>query len=195
MVKKVKKVKDELLDHDFDGIQELDNELPPWWLTLFYVTIIWSVAYLIYYHVLGIGPSSIEEYQAEMARAAQIQQQTPTPGGGPVAQVMEPRMDPASLQEGKAIFDKNCTPCHGKLGEGLIGPNLTDDYWIHGGRFQDIVRVITNGVPAKGMIAWNAVLKPEEILNVASYVESLRGTNPPNAKAPEGEKYVPETGN
>ncbi len=190
MVKKVKKVKDELLDHDFDGIQELDNELPPWWLPMFYVTLVWSVAYLIYYHVLGIGPSSLEEYQAEMARAAQMYRQ-PAPQT-PAATVLEPRMDEASLREGKAIYDKNCIPCHGKLGEGLIGPNLTDDYWIHGGRFEDVVRTITNGVPAKGMIAWKTVLKPEDIVKVASYVESLRGTNPPNAKAPEGEKYIPE---
>ena len=192
MVKKIEKVKDELLDHDFDGIQELDNELPPWWLMLFYITIIWSVVYLLYYHVLGIGPSSAEEYQQEMARAEQLygkQQQ----GGGATAAVMDedlkPLTDQAALAAGKAIYTKNCVACHGPNGEGGIGPNLTDEYWIHGGSFKDIVHTITVGVPQKGMVPWGPVLKKDEIIQVASYVWSLYGTNPPNAKAPEGEKY------
>ncbi len=195
MVKKIEKVKDELLDHDFDGIQELDNELPPWWLMLFYITIIWSVVYLLYYHVLGIGPSSIEEYQQEMARAEKLygSQQS----GGEAAAIPEeelkPLTDQASLEAGKAIFQKNCVACHGPDGGGGIGPNLTDEYWIHGGSFKDIVHTITVGVPQKGMVPWGPVLKKDEILQVASYVWSLYGTQPSNPKAPEGEKYVRET--
>lgn len=191
MVKKIEKVKDELLDHDFDGIQELDNELPPWWLMLFYITIIWSVVYLLYYHVLGIGPSSIEEYQQEMARAEKLYGSQKS--GGTAAAIPEedlkPLTDKASLEAGKAVYTKNCVACHGPNGEGGIGPNLTDEYWIHGGSFKDIVHTITVGVPQKGMVPWGPVLKKDEILQVASYVWSLYGTNPPNAKAPEGEKY------
>jgi cytochrome c oxidase cbb3-type subunit 3 len=191
MVKKFEKVKDELLDHDYDGIQELDNELPPWWLWLFYITIIWGVVYMIYYHVLGTGPSSAEEYQMEMVRAAEMYQQ---PGGDAAGAVEQEVIkvaaltDEQSLAEGKTIYTKNCVPCHGNNGEGTVGPNLTDDYWIHGAAMQDMVITITNGVPAKGMISWAPILTPEEIVKVASYIRTLHGTNPPNPKAPEGEK-------
>jgi cytochrome c oxidase cbb3-type subunit 3 len=193
MVKKFEKVKDELLDHEYDGIQELDNELPPWWLWLFYITIIWSVVYMVYYHVLGTGPSSAEEYQMELARAETMYQQ---PGGDAAASVegqesaqkIVALTDAQSLEEGMTIFGKNCVPCHGTAGEGTIGPNLTDDYWIHGATMKDMVNTITNGIPAKGMISWAPVLEPDEIVKVASYIRSLHNTNPPNAKAPEGEK-------
>lgn len=194
MVKKFEKVKDELLDHNYDGIQELDNELPPWWLWLFYITIIWSVVYMIYFHVLGTGPSSAEEYQAEV-HAAQMKYSQPsgnatagTTTGQEGGQKIAALADAQSLAEGKAIFDKNCVPCHGPDGGGTVGPNLTDDYWIHGGSMNDMVKTIVNGVPAKGMISWEPVLKPDEIVKVASYIRSLHGTNPPNPKAPEGEK-------
>lgn len=190
MVKKFEKVKDELLDHDYDGIQELDNELPPWWLWLFYITIIWAVVYMIYFHVLGTGPSSAEEYRAEI-QAAQMKYSQPSGGetaGVTADQNIVALTDEQSLAEGKAIFDKNCVPCHGPDGGGTVGPNLTDDYWIHGGSMKDMVKTITNGVPAKGMIAWGPILKPDEIVTVASYVRSLHGTNPPTGKAPEGEK-------
>lgn len=191
MVKKFEKVKDELLDHDYDGIQELDNELPPWWLWLFYITIIFGVIYMIHYHVLGTGPSSAEEYQQEMA-AAQALYGSRTPGAaglaGETAEKIEPLTDEQSLAEGKAIFEKNCFPCHGMHGEGGVGPNLTDEYWIHGARMGDLVRTITSGVPAKGMVPWGPILKEDGVKKVASYVITLRGTNPPNAKAPQGEK-------
>lgn len=189
-----KKVKDELLDHNFDGIQELDNELPPWWLYLFYFTIAFSVVYLLYYHVLGIGDLSIAEYEkemkaAEMKYAGAVTPEGPQAGAPTEAAAMSPLTDEASIAQGKEIFATNCTPCHGQHGEGVIGPNLTDDYWIHGkGQFSDIVQVVTNGVPAKGMISWGPVLGKEKILKVASYVMTLHGTNPPNPKAPEGQK-------
>ena len=190
MVKKFEKVKDELLDHDYDGIQELDNELPPWWLWLFYITIIWAVVYMVYYHVLGTGPSSAEEYQMEMARTETRYQQQggETGAAGQEETKLTALTDEQSLAEGKTIFTKNCVPCHGNNGEGTVGPNLTDDYWIHGATMKDMVNTITNGVPAKGMIAWIPVLTPDEIVKVASYIRTLHGTNPPDAKAPEGEK-------
>lgn len=107
---------------------------------------------------------------------------------------LEPLTDDASLAAGKEIYDLNCVPCHGKFGEGGIGPNLTDDYWIHGGRYADLIHIINVGVPAKGMIAWDRTLKPQQIEEVASYIETLRGTDPPNPKAPQGDLYQQDEG-
>ena len=282
-----KKEKDVLLDHSYDGIQELDNDLPPWWLWMFYITIIWAVLYLIYYHVLGAGDLPAEEYMKEMnpayekteqagfsigysspffqsekeltplrrvqiareneraaaiAKAEQKEKQASeepasladisfneimqaamqkasatdleklknafpdiyatyqagTAGGRVAAEAeqkpqepeIEPLTDEASLASGESIFLTNCATCHGKQGEGGIGPNMTDDYYIHGGRMTDIVKTITNGVPAKGMISWRGILNEKQIKEVASYLITLRGTNPPNAKAPQGEKMT-----
>jgi len=184
MVKKIEKVKDELLEHNFDGIQELDNELPPWWLILFYISIIFGVIYMLYFHVFAVGPSSEEEYLNEMAKAEELYKKS-APSGE--VQGVAALTDEKNLAEGKTIFETSCFPCHGKLGEGGIGPNLTDKYWIHGGHFDEIVYTITNGAKEKGMIAWNTQLNSEQILQVASYVVTLQGTNPPNAKAPQGE--------
>lgn len=188
------KVKDELLEHDYDGIQELDNDLPPWWLYLFYFTIIYSVGYMAYYHVLGWGELQEAEYRSEM-RAAEVRY-----GGGetgpevadggttPVAIPMEAFTDDANLASGKEVYMTHCMPCHGVHGEGTVGPNMTDEYWVHGGTMKDIVNTINVGVPAKGMISWKPVLNPLQIKQVSSYILSLQGTNPPNPKAPEGEK-------
>lgn len=103
---------------------------------------------------------------------------------------LSPLSDAGSLEKGKAIFERECFTCHGKLGEGGIGPNMTDDYWIHGGDFPSIVTTITKGVPAKGMISWEKTLSKDDIVNVASFLLTLQGTNPPNAKAPQGEKMT-----
>ena len=276
---------DVLMDHDYDGIKELDNDLPPWWLWMFYITIIWSVIYLIHYHVIGTGDSSAVEYLKEMnpdyeettnvagfsieyrsplytgeqeltplsrvqlaiaqekeaARLLAEQKalgetsvsisdisfdeiimaamsaatpedleklQTAFPdiydsyqqGGGSgestaVAAeekesklVLDPLTDDASLASGEATYTTHCLTCHGKLGEGGIGPNFTDDYFLHGNTIGDMVTVINKGVPAKGMISWRGILKEQEIHEVASYIQTLQGTDPPNAKAPQGEK-------
>jgi mono/diheme cytochrome c family protein len=280
-----KNIDDLLMDHDYDGIRELDNDLPPWWLWLFYITIIWSFIYLVHYHVIGTGDSSEVEYLKEMdpnweesmAKAGfsieyrsplynsgddltpltRVQQalaqekeearllaeknamgevnvsisdisfneiimaamsaatpedleklQTAFPEiwdayqkGGSEGQTqaattdveelevdLEPLTDSASLASGESIYFANCVTCHGKLGEGGIGPNFTDDYFIHGHTIGNMVTVINTGVPAKGMISWRAILKDQQILEVASYIQTLIGTNPPNAKAPQGEK-------
>ena len=217
---------DKLLDHNYDGIQELDNKLPPWWLNLFYITIIWGVAYFFYFHVFEIGNSQIDSYNEEMGISTEqsgplglkdykspfadkggaqqpVQQpQQPQPGDEAAAAApvtTEPAApevhydlitDPARLQNGEKVFKTNCFPCHGMNGEGGIGPNLTDNYWINGdGSFSKIVSIIQNGVPVKGMISWKPILSEKDILDVASHVYKLRGTNPPNAKAPQGEKY------
>ncbi|MCF7797808.1 MAG: c-type cytochrome [Lentisphaeria bacterium] len=121
-----------------------------------------------------------------------------TGSGADKAEPEEPELealtDDASLAAGKEIYDLNCVPCHGKFGEGGIGPNLTDDYWINGGRYADIIHIINVGVPAKGMIAWDRTLKPQQIQEVASYIETLRGTDPPNPKAPQGDLFQQDEG-
>lgn len=278
-----KKEKDVLLNHDYDGIQELDNDLPPWWLWLFYLTIIWGALYMLYYHVLGTGDSSAVEYlkeidpnykvgtqsagfsigyhsplsereddltplsrlqltqareKEEAVRLAEekargegsvnlkdlsfeeiilaamevakpedlnklqsafpdisdkyLKESSTTKTEAPAKKeeeiVIEPLTDEASLASGEAIFLANCATCHGKLGEGGIGPNFTDEYFLHGPTLGNMITVIKNGVAAKGMISWRGILKEEQILEVASYILTLRGTNPPNAKAPQGEK-------
>ncbi len=275
-----KKEKDVLMDHDYDGIQELDNDLPPWWLWLFYISIIWSVFYLIHYHVLGTGDSSEVEYlkeinpdqeittagakfsigyqspfntsveevtplsrvQAALAKEREAAMLAAQKEGGSLTlkdlsfkevmiaamtvargedldklkntfpeiwteyqegeniekekitgakepgPVIEPLTDSGGLAAGEAIYIANCLTCHGKLGEGGIGPNMTDEYFIHGPTLSNMIATILNGVPAKGMISWRPILKEEQILQVASYILTLRSSNPPNAKAPQGEK-------
>lgn len=182
-----------LMDHNYDGIRELDNHLPPWWKGLFYLSILFAFGYLIVYHVSGSAPLSAEEYaiameQAEDARLARLASQ-------PEAQIDEANVEAvteaALLAEGKTIFARNCAQCHKDLGQGGIGPNLTDAYWLHGGTMPDIYRTIKVGVQEKGMVPWEGVLSPGQIQNVASYILSLQGSNPPNAKAPQGELYVP----
>lgn len=301
------KKKDALLDHNFDGIQELDNDLPPWWLWLFYISIIISVAYILHYHVFDTGDLMVVEYNKEVdpnwqpvEEAGGISQtflktyQSPyyspdgdvTPktleqfkkyigpevdfsmlvmealrryddesmeklqlafdenigkkvgfntimveammraddleleklksafpevwasiseGGGKMTRktvtdesATEPLIaelpkidaltDKVSLASGKTVFEKNCVSCHGKFGEGGIGPNFTDDYWIHGAGMANMVNIINKGVPAKGMISWRGVLKDNEIKQVASYILAMHGTNPPKAKKPQGMK-------
>ncbi len=271
---------DLLLDHNYDGIRELDNKLPPWWLYLFYVTIVWGIGYLIYYHVLGIGDLSHAEYMKELdpswkpsapsegfsigyhspfyrsedltprrrseiaktGEAAMLFTEAERGDKGaavseldfeqlilaamnvskpedleklknafpeiwskyeamqsgapsiPEAASAEPEVeiealtDEASLAAGRRIFEANCITCHGKNGEGGIGPNLTDDYYLHGKGMTNSVKIIVNGIPAKGMISWRGILNKEQINQVASYILSLHGTNPSNAKAPQGEK-------
>lgn len=278
------KQKDIMLDHDYDGIRELDNKLPPWWLYLFYITIIWSILYLIYFHVLNLGDSSYAEYMKEInpdwkagksqnefsfeyrsplysskgditplsrqeaEREAELHARLEKESDRRISKVsdlsfndlimaamriadpeeleklknsfpdiwqkmdatakskgegksaaspssvdeaqynMEVLTDKTSLSQGKVIFETNCATCHGKLGEGGIGPNLTDDYYLHGKGMPNVVRTIKQGVAAKGMISWKGILKDNQIQQVASYILSLHGTNPPNAKAPQGEK-------
>ena len=279
---------DNLLDHDYDGIQELDNDLPPWWVWLFYITIGIAVVYMLHYHVLGTGDLQVTEYykeydpdwvapddqgpkkaglfyespyltsrrditprmlkeklileQIEAERLAELERalakaegrdvggvtlseiafdelirqamkkaapedleklQTAFPdifaslsdagtdagsaqtAGGPQIVALT---DVASLEAGNAIFQKNCASCHAADGRGGIGPNFTDDYWIHGAGMNNMVRTINVGVPAKGMIAWQPILSEKEILQVASFILTLHGTEPPNPKKPQGEK-------
>ena len=178
-----------LMDHEADGIRELDNKLPRWWVWLFYLTIVFAVGYFGYYHVYGnIRPgkvkSSADEYQAEMAIGSQIKSNSMAKFEADIA-VLQPSKDPDVLANGKKTFLTLCAPCHRPDAGGLVGPNLTDDYWIHGSNFTDNVKTIWNGVPEKGMITWKNMLKPKEIYEAASYIYTLRGTHPPNPKPPE----------
>ena len=173
-----------LMDHEADGIRELDNNLPRWWVWLFYFTIIFAAIYLAYYHVFHAGNLMASEYKAEMKIGEAIKAETMTRFEKTLAAI-EPSKDPVVLANGKATFLKFCAPCHRADGGGLVGPNLTDEYWIHGSNFVDNITTIWNGVPQKGMVTWKGTLKPGEVTSVASYIYSLRGTKPPNPKPPE----------
>lgn len=176
-----------LLDHDYDGIRELDNPLPGWWLATFYGAIVFAFFYFAYYQ-LGGGATLDQELQADLAGIQKkFQAHIETQGPSHFEELLK---NPASLASGKAVFDGKCAVCHGPKGEGIIGPNLTDNYWISGdGSAQAIHKVVQKGVLEKGMPAWEAQLKPAEVELVATYVFSLAGSNPPNPKAPQGEKY------
>jgi cytochrome c oxidase cbb3-type subunit 3 len=163
-----------LLDHEYDGICELDNQLPRWWVWLFYITIIYSAGYLLYYHVFRVGELQAAEYTHEMKAGEAVKggAMTKFEAGIPA---LQPATDAVALESGRQVYTKFCAPCHRVDGGGLVGPNITDDYWIHGGTYADSVKIIWDGVPAKGMITWKTVLKPEEIQAVASYIYTLRG--------------------
>ena len=184
---------DILMDHDYDGIRELDNSLPPWWVWLFYITIIYSVIHLWYYHFSDYGKSQIEQYNIEMAEAdeavkAFISQQADVVDENNVEFVD----DEAFLAEGKEIYISLCAVCHANDGGGGVGPNMTDNYWIHGGSIKDIFRTIKYGVPEKGMISWKSQLNPSDMHKVSSYLMTLVGTTPVTPKEPQGDLYEAE---
>lgn len=193
-VVKTKEDLDALLmrDHSYDGIMELDNKAPAWFQFLFYITIVFAVIYMINFHVLKKDNLMIDEYIQEMT-AAQQEKESLMKTGGLINETNVTVLDsPEDLKAGKEIYTINCVSCHGNLGEGTVGPNLTDDYWIHGGGIKNVFATISNGVPAKGMITWKAQLNPKQIQQTASYILTLHGTKPPNGKAPEGNIYKEE---
>mgnify|MGYP003381923140 FL=1 len=173
-----------LLDHDADGIHELDNNLPRWWVWLFYLCIVFAVSYMGYYHVLGRGELQIAAYRGEMERGDAIKNAAQERFEASLGS-LEPSRNEALLSRGGQVYVTYCSPCHRPDGGGLVGPNLCDDYWIHGGTFADSLKVIINGVPEKGMLTWKGVLTPYDIESVASYIYTLRGTSPPNPKMRE----------
>jgi len=187
----VEKEADVLMDHDYDGIKELDNALPPWWKWGFYLTLIVGVFYLLRFHVWKTGPAPEEEYAREMQLAAVRLEKNKSNTGEELNENTVTLADAAGIAEGKKLFMGVCNTCHGNNGEGnAIGPNLTDKYWLHGGSINDVFRTIVNGVPEKGMQSWKKNYTSAEIRNLASYILSLQGSNPPNAKAPQGELYT-----
>lgn len=180
--------KDILLDHNYDGIQELDNNLPPWWKYGFYATIVYACIYLFYFHVAG-GPTSQDEYTKEVEDAKATVAAYMAKNAMNVDENSVTLADASGIADGKATFATNCAPCHGANGEGTVGPNLTDDYWLHEGSLSAVFKSIKYGWPAKGMKSWQTDLTPVQIKNVASFIKSLQGTNPANAKAPDGVLY------
>jgi cytochrome c oxidase cbb3-type subunit 3 len=178
--------RDHLLDHAYDEIQEYDNPLPRWWVLLFWVTIIATPLYILYFH-FGPGMLSIERYDAQMLEFYDKQAQELLALGEVTESTLSGLIGDASMMNGgKKIFQSKCSPCHGLFAEGAIGPNLTDSHWLHGPQLLDIYRTVREGVPEKGMVAWERQLRPAELLAVSSYVGSLLGSNPPNAKTPQG---------
>jgi len=188
--KEIEHEEDILLNHDYDGIQELDNELPPWWVWLFYITIFFTFAYFIRFYVMD-GPDQKKEYEIEMAKAKlDVEEYIKNTPDLVDNENVEQLTDAASLEAGEKIFLANCAACHTADGGGMIGPNLTDEYWILGGGIKNVFHTVTNGGrPGKGMIAWKNSFRPTQIQQVSSYVLSLQGTTPNNPKAPEGDKW------
>lgn len=173
-----------LLDHEADGIRELDNNLPRWWVWLFYLTIAFAVFYMVFYHLLKAGDLQIAEYEKARAVGEKIKNEAIGKFEANLAS-LTPSQDPSILAQGLQTYTTLCAPCHRADGGGLVGPNLCDDYWIHGSNYLDNVKTIINGVPEKGMLTWRGVLKPSEIQAVASYIYKFRGTAPPNPKIRE----------
>ncbi len=180
---------DMMLDHDYDGIKELDNALPPWWKYGFIITIFIAVLYLLKYEIWHNGPNPIEEYNTEMTTAKDEVDAYLASMKNNVDEKTVTMADAAGIAAGQVSFAKTCVPCHGTKGEGGVGPNLTDDYWLHGGNVADLFKTIKYGYPDKGMQSWQATYSPIQIQELASYIKTLRGTNPPNGKAPQGDLF------
>ena len=183
------KEEDILFNHSYDGIRELDNNLPPWWVAMFYITIIFAGGYL-YYHFSGAGQSSAEAYETEMKTAekavkAYLASQEEAVDENTVTILQ----DEEELALGKNIYDNLCMTCHGALGEGGIGPNFTDKFWLHGGTIKDLFSTVKYGVPEMGMISWKSQLRPVDIQRVTSFILTMQGTNPPNQKDPQGDLF------
>lgn len=192
-INKFKPVEEEAdieLDHNYDGIRELDNRLPPWWLYGFYITIIFAVVYLWRYHVSETAPLSEEEFKIAMQKAEVEKQAYLKKTAGNIDENNIKLLTEAiDMEAGKKIYEQSCTPCHGKNGEGVVGPNLTDPYWLHGGSVADVFKSVKYGWPEKGMRAWKDDFSPKQMAQLTSFIISLNGTNPANAKQPEGSKY------
>lgn len=178
-----------IMEHEYDGIVELDNPTPAWFMWLFYGTVVFGFVYLLNYHVFKLGKLQDEEYVIEMKEAAIDQKAFLAKSANRVDEnSVTLTTDPEVLKSGQATFIQSCVACHGEHAQGIVGPNLTDEYWLHGGKINDLFRTIKYGVPDKGMISWEKQLSPKQMADVANYIKSLKGTNPPNPKAPQGDK-------
>ena len=187
----LEKERDILMDHDYDGIKELDNSLPPWWKYGFYITIMVACVYIYRFHISHDGMSSKEEYveameQGEADKAAYLA----TAGNNVDENTVKMLTEPNEIAAGKELFGKNCIACHLADGGGVVGPNLTDEYWLHGGSMKDIFKTIKYGWQEKGMKSWKDDFSAKQIQQLASYVKSLKGTHPAVPKAAQGELYI-----
>jgi cytochrome c oxidase cbb3-type subunit 3 len=192
--KPIEKEEEILLDHNYDGIKELDNDLPAWWLYGFYISIIFAFVYMGYYHIFD-GETQREEYLAEVAEAKEEIEAYKAANPDLIdASSVELLTEASDLKAGEEIFMTSCMACHRADGGGAIGPNLTDEHWILGGGISNVFQTVSEGGrDGKGMVAWKSELSAQEIAQVASYVISLEGTNPTDPKAPEGEIWEAET--
>ena len=178
-----------LLEHSYDGIQEFDNPMPRWWVYLFWATIIFSILYFFNVPGFGVGKGRIADYDRDIAAAASAdaKRKAAQPAGASGEQLAAMTKDASVVALGKQVFGQNCAACHRADAGGQIGPNLADDYWLHGGTLEQIHKTVVDGVLEKGMPPWGKVLKPNQVDAVVAYVYTVRGTNPPNPKAPQGD--------
>ncbi len=185
------KEEEEKLDmqHDYDGINELDNDIPGWWNVAFIGTVVFAVVYLIRVFVTGGIPDQIDELRAEQSLAAIKIEEYLAKSGTNIDENTVVMLGEEGIANGKEIYELSCAVCHGEEGEGGIGPNLVDEYWLHGGSINDVFYSIKYGWPENGMIPWADLYSPTEIAEISSFIMSIQGTNPPNAKEPEGELY------
>ena len=188
----VEKEADILLDHNYDGIKELDNALPPWWKYGFYLTIGVAFIYLLNFHVFGIGLNPTQEYNAEMESARIKKELYEASNKDRIDENKVPMAAADGLLAGKNLFEVNCIACPLKDGGGSVGPNLTDNYWLHKGSLNDIYNTIKVGYPDKGMQSWSGQFTPKEISYLASYIKTLVGTKAAAPKAQQGDFYVDE---
>lgn len=184
---------EKLLDHDYDGIQEFDNPMPRWWVLTFWATFVFAGGYLFHYHIVHKGPSVAETYAADMREAREIEAKRALKDQVSEESLAKLMADGTTMADAKVVYDANCLACHSEQGKGLIGPNLTDDYWLHGaGSLMDIHGIVSNGVTAKGMPAWGRQLSEMELRKVVAYIGTLRGKHLAG-KAPEGKKIGGES--
>lgn len=189
MSEKPSEYQDVLTPHDYDGIQEYDNPMPFWWKAVFVVTIIWSVFY-----VFAMELEVIDFYHVELAKDAKVlaairaEQEQARPAVTEEV-ILAAVSNADAIAGGQKVYTSTCASCHGPEGQGLIGPNLTDVYWLHGGAPMDVHKVIVEGVAAKGMPAWGNILSADDAVNVTAFLTTLVGTNPANPKDPQGDEY------
>lgn len=182
------------LDHNYDGIRELDNNLPPWWIIGFYLSMVFAVVYVFRHYVSGDAPLQIEEYKIELAQAEKARKEYLKNAADLVDETNVVLLtDQVKLKEGGKIFNAKCAVCHLKDGGGLVGPNLTDEYWVHGGDIKDIFNTIKYGVSGKGMREWKSEIGAADMQKVASYILSFQGTTPATPKDAEGDLYIPKS--
>lgn len=178
---------DMLMDHEYDGIQEYDNPLPRWWVWIFWASVVWAIGYFVVYHVSHSAPGVIAEYHAEVKKAGGTAPKAVAVSEESLSKAMA---EAATVEGGKAVYAARCAACHADKGQGLVGPNLTDKHWVHGsGKLADIHKVVSEGVAAKGMPAWEKQLTPSELVGVVAYVGTLRGKMEAG-KAPEGKEVT-----
>ncbi len=192
---KSEKSEDELiLEEDFDGISELDNPTPPWYNFIFYLTIVSAIIYFLNYHVFKYSKLQDAEYTEEVTNSKIAVEAYLKKSGNLIDENTVTLLTDKKVLEATAlVFKEKCVVCHGEKAEGKVGPNLTDEYWINGGDIKSVFKTIKYGVPAKGMISWQNTFNGKQMQELASYVKSLKGTNPPNPKAPQGDVFKEDT--